>query len=419
MKLGVIADDFTGATDIAGFLVENGVKVIQLIGVPHEEISLEAEAYVISLKSRSCPSEEAVALSLAALEKLRAAGCDTIYFKYCSTFDSSEKGNIGPVTDALLDAMNQQITIVCPALPVNGRTVYMGYLFVGDMLLNESGMKDHPVTPMRDARLRRILESQAQGKATEIHAPVIDEGSAGVRDTIAEAEKAGFRYVVVDTLSNEHLRTIAEAVSNLPLLTGGSGLAAGIAQTMVRTSGDIGSAQLEGRPPRQAAVILSGSSSVMSNRQVAAYKSQAASLAVEVDRCLNDDTYLDELFDWAVKHVNEKNAPLIYATASPERLTQIREQYGEFDIGSAIETLFGNLALRLYEWGVRNFIVAGGETSGTVVQSLKTSALRIGPQIAPGVPWVKAVGKKLYLALKSGNFGDEEFFLKAQEMYRD
>jgi 3-dehydrotetronate 4-kinase len=417
MRLGVIADDFTGATDIAGFLVEHGISAIQVNGIPGGSIDAGAEAYVVSLKSRSCPAEEAVDLSLKALEWLRGMGCIRFYFKYCSTFDSTDKGNIGPVTDALLTALGQEMTVVCPALPVNGRTIYMGYLFVHDLLLNESGMKDHPVTPMTDAKLARIIESQGAGKAGEVHTPVIEEGAEAVRRKLVELKDQGVRYAVLDALNDKHLETLGEAVREMPLITGGSGLAAALARSTGRTPGDIREARKKGRPRRGKTVILSGSCSTATNLQVARYRLQAASRSIDISRCLDDPRYIDELFDWTMEHADDPYAPLLYATSPPEVLAANKEKYGSRNPGAAIEELFAKLAQRLLKAGIGNFIVAGGETSGKVVQNLDLEAFHIGPQIAPGVPWVKAAGSDVYLALKSGNFGDEDFFRTAQEYY--
>ena len=417
MRLGVIADDFTGATDIAGFLVEHGIPTVQVNGVPKGKIDAKAEAYVVSLKSRSCPADQAVNLSLEALEWLRGMGCIRFYFKYCSTFDSTEKGNIGPVTDALLAALNQEMTVVCPALPVNGRTIYMGYLFVHDLLLNESGMKDHPVTPMTDAKIARIIESQAKGKAGEVHTAVIEEGVEAIRRKLVELKDLKVSYAVLDALNDRHLATLGEAVREMPLITGGSGLAAALACATGRTPGEIREARKRGRPGRGKTVILSGSCSTATNLQVERYLPLAACLSLDIPRCLDDPHYIDELFDWTMKHADDPHAPLLYATAPPEVLAATRKKYGTRDVGGAVEELFGELAQRLLAAGIGNFIIAGGETSGRVVQSLDLEAFHIGPQIAPGVPWVKAAGREVYLALKSGNFGDEDFFRTAQEYY--
>lgn len=414
-KLGVIADDFTGATDIAGFLAVNGVSTVQVNGVPADESRVDAEAFVVSLKTRSCARDKAISESLAALRWLRRNGCTQIFFKYCSTFDSTLEGNIGPVTDALLDAMGEEITIICPALPVNGRTLYKGYLFVFDELLNESGMRNHPLNPMTDAKVSRLMDAQGQGRSCNVYAEVVDQGSVALWQAIDDARAEGFRYVVLDSLSDGHLDIIAAAVAKLPLVTGGSGLAASLARLEVKNPDAAIAATAAGRPQRGATVVFSGSCSVATNRQVLRYRQQAAAMALSVERCLDDPGYVEDLYSWAVTHFDDPYGPLIYATAGPEELNKIRGAFPGRDVGAAIEGLFGRLALKLKNAGVENFIVAGGETSGMVVQTLGLSAFHIGPQIDPGVPWVKAVGQPVYLALKSGNFGSDDFFAKAQE----
>jgi len=424
MRLGVIADDFTGATDIAGFLVNSGISTIQLFGVPGAARAPEADAYVVSLKSRSCPKDMAIRMSLDSLAWLRRIGCTHFYFKYCSTFDSTAEGNIGPVADALLERLGADFTVVCPSLPVNGRTVYKGYLFVHDELLHESGMRKHPVTPMRDSKLQRVLGSQTPGRVADIHTDIIDRGAGALKARLGEQKESGVRYVVLDTISDEHLRTIAEVVADYPLLTGGSGLGGAIAAVHVdrgRVAGqgvsrkETSVAHEEGYQSRGPAVILSGSCSTATNRQVQRYRTVGASVSVDPGRCVEDPGYTDELFEWAREHLEDQWAPLLYATSSPESLVRSQAEYGGAAVGDAIEGVFGDLARRLVAAGVRNIIVAGGETAGRVVHSLGLEAVHIGPQIAPGVPWTRAVDRDLCLALKSGNFGSDNFFVEAQE----
>ena len=417
MLLGVIADDFTGATDIAGFLVENGMRTVQLNGVPSAEIDVDADAVVISLKSRSCPVEQAVSQSLEALAWLKDQGCQQFYFKYCSTFDSTAEGNIGPVTDALLDALEQDFTLVCPALPVNGRTVFNGHLFVLGEPLDESGMRHHPVTPMTDSSLIRLMNAQSRGDAGLVNYQVIEQGAAAVVDEFAKLREQGRRYAVVDAFNANHLSILGAASQSLKLVTGGSGLAAGIAHNWADHLADQSAAKTAGLPTKAKSVVLSGSCSLMTNQQVAVYRDQAPSFLVEVEACLKDQTYVDHVFTWVMKHIDSDWAPMIYATQPAEQLHKIQAKYGAQVSSEAVEAFFSLLAHQLKEAGVSNFIVAGGETSGTVTQSLGVQGFHIGPQIAPGVPWVKSVDGSLCLALKSGNFGDEHFFAKAQEFY--
>ncbi len=417
MKLGVIADDFTGATDIAGFLVKNGVRTVQIIDQPEDDSDLSADAFVVSLKSRTCDPAQAVQMSLDALEWLLKQGCDRIYFKYCSTFDSTSEGNIGPVADALLSRMNEDITVVCPALPVNGRTLYKGYLFVHDMVLNESGMRDHPINPMKDAKIRRVLAGQTSGKVGEIHYEIIEKGPDAVSKRMDELKKSGCRYVVVDALNDSHLSCIASATANFRVYTGGSGLGNALARVWKQDNASAYSAQENGRPKPAKTVIFSGSCSIATNVQVERYKNVGARLSIDIQRFINEPGYEEEIFQWMLSHIEDAYAPMVYATTTPEKLRENKQKHQGLNLGETIETLFGRMACRLRSENVCNFIVAGGETAGKIVQSLELDALYVGPQIDPGVPWMRATESDVYLALKSGNFGAEDFFKKAQEMY--
>ncbi|WP_234480237.1 3-oxo-tetronate kinase [Erwinia sp. S38] len=415
MRLGVIADDFTGATDIASFLVQNGMSTVQVNGVPQDERQLDAEAIVVSLKSRSCAAEKAVEDSLAALAWLQQQGCERFYFKYCSTFDSTAKGNIGPVTDALLAALGETQTVISPSLPVNGRTVYQGHLFVMNQLLSDSGMRHHPVTPMTDSNLLRLMEAQAAGKAGLIASQTLDRGAEAVRAELAELAAAGVRYVVLDALNEQHLLTQGEALREMKLVTGGSGLAIGLARQWATSGWDREQAQAAGKPQGGRAVVISGSCSTMTNRQVSRYRQQASSQAVDVERALQQrEAYAHELCDWVAKHGDEPLAPMLFATSEPETLQRIQQQYGAQQSSEAVEQLFASVVRELQRRGWQRFIVAGGETSGVVAQTLNIDAFHIGPVISPGVPWVRSVTQPVSLALKSGNFGDENFFARAQ-----
>ncbi len=388
MRLGVIADDFTGATDIASFLVQNGLPTIQFNGVPQGHDDLSAQAIVISLKSRSCPAQQAIDQSLAALAWLQQQGCDRFYFKYCSTFDSTEHGNIGPVTDALLAALGETQTVISPSLPVNGRTVYQGYLFVADQLLSESGMRHHPVTPMTDSNLVRLMTRQAKGQAAVINAAQLDKGAEAVREQLGELKAQGINYVVLDALNEQHLLTQGEALKETVLVTGGSGLAIGIARAWA-TQQQNSDAEQAGRPQGERAVVISGSCSQMTNRQVQAYRQQAPSHEVLVERCLDDaQGYAQELCDWVAANNQQPLAPLLFATADAQQLQAIQQQYGAARSSEAVEHLFAAVTRELKSRGWQRFIVAGGETSGVVAQSLGVTAFHIGPMISP---W-RAVG---------------------------
>ena len=412
--LGVIADDFTGASDIASFLVENGLKTVQMNGVPHQPLLDKVDAIVISLKSRSNPVNEAIEQSLQALHWLQDNGCEQFYFKYCSTFDSTEKGNIGPVTDALLAELNEDFTVITPALPVNGRTIFNGYLFVGNVLLNESGMQNHPITPMKDANLVRLMDAQAQGKTGLVVSADVFQGAEKVRSRFAELKQQGYRYAVVDAVDNSQLAVLAEAVADLKLVTGGSGLGAYMAARL--SGGKKGDNAIV--PSKGKTVILSGSCSVMTNKQVNAYKAEAAYKHLDVAQAIDNPNYVEELYQWVTDHLNDTLAPMVYATVPPEELKRIQQKFGAERASHIIENTFAKLAQKLHTTGVTNFITAGGETSSIVVQQLGFNGFQIGKQIAPGVPWLKSLNHSTFLALKSGNFGKEDFFKFAQEMYQ-
>ena len=417
MLLGVIADDFTGGTDIAGFLVESGMRTIQLSGVPKSDVEIDADAVVISLKSRSCPVEEAITDSIKALNWLRQRQCRQYYFKYCSTFDSTAQGNIGPVTDALLDALGEKFTIVCPALPVNGRTVFHGHLFVMGELLSDSGMRNHPVTPMRDSNLMRLMNRQSRGKTGLIGYAVIEQGAEAVVKAYRKLQEDGKRYGVVDAFTAEHLEILGQSVRELKLVTGGSGLAVGIAKNWADQLSGQSDARDAGLPGAGKTVILSGSCSNMTNIQVSNYIKNAPHYSLDVASCIRDSDYSNQVCTWVMENLGAKEAPIVYATADAEMLKAIQNKFGAETASEAVERFFNQLAMQLKEKGVKNFIVAGGETSGTVTQGLDVSGFQIGPQIAPGVPWVKSLDGTLSLALKSGNFGDPHFFSKAQEFF--
>lgn len=417
MLLGVIADDFTGATDIAGFLVENGMSTIQLNGIPTGDIDATADAVVISLKSRSCSVDQAISESVSALKWLQSQGCQQFYFKYCSTFDSTNKGNIGPVTDALLAELGDDFTLVCPALPVNGRTVYNGHLFVFGELLSDSGMRNHPVTPMTDSNIVRLMDGQSKGTSGLVNFQTIEQGVDVTIARFDELKTQGYTYAVVDAFTTEHLVTLGQAAKSLKLITGGSGLAAGIAKNWVENLTDQSDAKQKGYPVKAPTVVFSGSCSVMTNRQVNFYKEKAPHLSIDVKACLTNKQYVNDVFDWVMTNNHAELAPLVYATADTATLKAIQEEFGAHASSHAVEQFFRDLAIQLQSNGVKNFIVAGGETSGVVTQSLAVKGFYIGPQIAPGVPWVKSLDGTLSLALKSGNFGDENFFAKAQGFF--
>lgn len=418
MQLGVIADDFTGATDIASFLVKNGMSAIQLNGVPQKALTYDSDAVVVSLKTRSCDPQLAIEQSLAALRWLQKQGCQQFYFKYCSTFDSTAEGNIGPVLDALLAALGEETTVISPALPVNGRTVYQGYLFVEHRLLSESGMRHHPVTPMTEANLQHLIAIQAQGKPGLIDYTIVERGTEAVRQQLDTLTKSGVNYVVLDALNEQHLLIQGEAVQGLKLVSGGSGLAIGIAQAWAKKQSKIKENANAGMPVSGPAIVMSGSCSEMTNAQVAAYRRQAPARNIDLAACFADlDQYVAQISTWVCEYTNAPLAPLVYATTEPETLKQLQATYGSKASSEIVEHFFSSLALDLLKQGFKRFIVAGGETSSIVAQTLGVTAFHIGPVISPGVPWVRDTEQALSLALKSGNFGDKNFFARAQQEF--
>lgn len=412
--LGAIADDFTGATDLAGMLVKNGMRSAQMIGVPRGAPPDGLDAIVVALKSRTTPPRDAVEASLAALQWLRDAGCRQFIFKYCSTFDSTSKGNIGPVADALMDALSTDFSIGCPAFPANGRTIYRGYLFVGDVLLNESGMQNHPLTPMTDANLVRVLQPQSKNKVGLVRQESVSKGAAEIQRAFAENRQKGVGIAIVDAVSNADLTEIGLACRDLPLVTGGSGLAIGLAANF-RAVGLLPENNGAGKLPRidGHAAVISGSCSLATQRQVAAMKSAAPAFQVDPRRIAAGSDVVAEAVEWVLPHLSA-GPPLIYATTDAEQVRAIQQELGAERAGALVENALAAIARRLVDSGVRKLIVAGGETSGAAVNALGVTGLRIGEEIDPGVPWTITMNDPpLALALKSGNFGTDDFFLKA------
>ncbi|GLR88755.1 3-oxo-tetronate kinase [Bradyrhizobium iriomotense] len=416
MLLGVIADDFTGASDIANTLAkglpgQGGLRTTQYLGIPDRPASAEVEAGVIALKSRSIPAGEAVAQSLAALSWLRAQGCRQFVFKYCSTFDSTPAGNIGPVGEALAQALGVKGVIACPAFPTVGRTVYRGHLFVHDRLLSESGLENHPLNPMTDPDLRRWLARQCQTPVGAVTWPTVHAGSDGLRAALIEAAARGETLVIVDALSDDDLVTIGRACDGVPLLTGGSGIALGLAANFLRagaaSGGGVNFAGIDGPE-----AILAGSCSGATRGQIEVHAASHPVLHVGVEDVLAGRTRALDVVDFICAHPSE--APLVYSAGGPEEVAALQQKHGREQIAEAIENLFATVARTLVAFGIRRLVVAGGETSGAVVSALKLDALTIGPEIDPGVPVLfTATDRPVALALKSGNFGAPDFFAKA------
>ncbi|MEW9612692.1 3-oxo-tetronate kinase [Shinella sp. S4-D37] len=418
MLLGVIADDFTGASDIANTLArglpgEGGLSTVQYLGIPRERVDRSVEAGVIALKSRSIPAAAAVEQSLAALSWLLDQGCRQIVFKYCSTFDSTPQGNIGPVAEALADALGVRGVIACPAFPGAGRTVYQGHLFVRNRLLHESGLQNHPLNPMTDADIRRWLRLQTATEVGHVDLATVRRGAAGIAAALEAEGQNGRTLVVVDAVTDEDLVAIGRAAAAHRLVTGGSGIAMGLAATfmaegLARGAG-AGRAGITGPE-----AILAGSCSGATREQVAIHARTHPTLAVDVAGVMDGRVTTADLVSFLLAHAGE--APLAYSCGTPEEVAAMQARFGREKVASALDALFAETARRLVSAGIRRLVVAGGETSGAVVSALDLGALTIGAEIDPGVPVLVSGGERpVALALKSGNFGAPDFFRKALE----
>lgn len=397
MRIGVIADDFTGASDIALTLAEGGMRTAQFVGIP--DTTVDVEAGIVSLKSRTIPVAEAIAQSIAACDWLCGQGAEQIIFKVCSTFDSTDAGNIGQVTQALAEHMGAKHVMVCPAFPANGRSVYMGHLFVGDVLLNESGMQDHPLTPMTDPDLRRVLGRQTSWTVGHIDRTTVAKGA----DAIVAALPDTPAMLIVDAITESDLHAIGAAAKGQKLLTGGSGIALGLPANFGATAATPLWSGVTGP-----GVVLSGSCSRATRGQVAAYKAKAPSREITAEAVMAGETDASTLADWVLA---QDIPPLIYSSADPAIVAKAQTDFGRDVIAEKIEALFAHLAATLAQRGVKRMVVAGGETSGAVVTGLRAHTLLIGPKLANGVPALRH--DDMALALKSGNFGGPDFFATA------
>ncbi|MEM9426526.1 MAG: 3-oxo-tetronate kinase, partial [Pseudomonadota bacterium] len=373
MKLGCIGDDFTGSSDLANTLAKQGMRVVQYSGIPKTRAAEEVEAGVVSLKSRSIKPIDAVAQSLAALDWLKAQGCTQFFFKYCSTFDSTPEGNIGPVADALADALDADRVIFCPAFPGTGRSVYQGHLFVNDRLLSESGMQNHPLTPMTDPDLCRWLSQQSKNQVGHVAAGSVFAGAEAIAAALDAQHAAGKRHVIVDAIRDEDLMEIGRAAADLKLVTGGSGVALGLPRNF-----DC----LPGTPSwtGQAGPVLaiSGSCSIATRMQVKHHAARHPAREVAADDILEQRITPDKVLDWVL---NAAGLPLVYSSADPEVVTDVQRRFGRVEAASAIEGFFASLARMAVAAGVERIITAGGETSGAVVEALDLEELVIGPEI--------------------------------------
>ena len=423
IRLGCIADDFTGATDLANNLVRSGMRVVQTIGIPSKPVKAEVDAVVVALKSRTIALEQALEQSLQALHWLKAQGAEQIYFKYCSTFDSTAKGNIGPVTEALMDALETDFTIATPAFPDNHRTVFKGHLFVGDALLSESGMQNHPLTPMVDANLVRVMQAQTRRKVGLVDYAVVAAGELAIQQRMTKLEADGIGVAIIDALTNADLMHLGRALKGMALVTAGSGAAIGLPQNF----GIQPSAASSALPPAGGfCAIVSGSCSLATNAQVAHFIQNGGQalalnpLQIAADAASGTNLAATAL-NWAEPLL--KSGPvLVYSTATSEAVKAVQQQIGAAAAGALMEQALSQVACGLVDLGARQLVVAGGETSGACVQALGIAQMQIGPQIDPGVPWCfaecGASPDGLHLALKSGNFGTPDFFTKAFQQLR-
>ncbi|HSN40662.1 MAG TPA: 3-oxo-tetronate kinase [Burkholderiales bacterium] len=446
LLLGCIADDFTGATDLASTLARRGMSTVVLPGVPRDDfVPPDADAIVIALKSRSIAAGDAVRLSLQALRWLQRTGArqplpedrresggpvpaargpsritpreagsgPQFYFKYCSTFDSTDAGNIGPVAEALLGGLGEDFTVACPAFPANQRTVYQGYLFVGGQLLSESGMRHHPLTPMTDPSLVRVLQRQSKGRVGLIACDVVERGADAICGAIERLRATGVRIAIVDALTDAHLMAIGAACAGLKLLTGGSGLALGLPENF-RRAGILADNVADALPQIDGhAAVLAGSCSEATLRQVAEMKRHCDWFEIDPLALDSADAAADRIAAWAGPRLGQKPV-LVYSSADSRTVGKTQAALGREQAGFLVEQAMGAIARRLVGMGVRRLVVAGGETSGAVVAALGIPGLRVGDEIDPGVPWTAGLGDQpLALALKSGNFGGDDFFLKA------
>jgi uncharacterized protein YgbK (DUF1537 family) len=398
MKIGIIADDFTGASDIALTLALGGMSTVQYVGVPSSPAK-DVDAGVVALKSRTIAAKDAIAQSLAACDWLLAQGATQIIFKVCSTFDSTADGNIGPVAAALADRLGETGVIVCPAFPENGRSVYQGHLFVSDRLLNECGMQDHPLTPMTDADLRRVLASQTDWPVSHIDFRTVDRGAAAILAAMPPSPA----MVVVDAVRDADLVEIGAAAKHCKLLVGGSGIAIGLPANFGHAPASPHWSGVAGK-----AAILSGSCSRATRAQVHAYTGPKREITA--GQIMDATIDAPALADWVMA---TDGAPLIYSSADPDVVRAAQDTYGRDVVAQRIESLFTELTTCLVQRGVNRLVVAGGETSGAAVAGLNAKALRIGPKLAAGVPAMRVEGTEIAIALKSGNFGGPDFFAES------
>jgi uncharacterized protein YgbK (DUF1537 family) len=423
LALGCIADDYTGASDLANALTRCGLRTVQTIGVPSDDLKLpEVDAVVVSLKSRSIEASQAVAKSRAAEKWLRGRGASHVLFKICSTFDSTDAGNIGPVMDALRADSGDAILLVTPAFPETGRTVYQGNLFVGSVPLNESPLKDHPLNPMHDSNLVRVLARQCKTKVGLVDLAVIARGPDAVRAHLAELAKTGFGAAIADAVFERDLETIGIVALDHRVSVGASGIGLGLARALVSLGRARASAatDMSGKPVGGPAACLAGSCSQATLRQIAKAEQAMPVLHLDPEQVVAGKDETQRALAWAKERLGK--APILIASSStPDQVSALQARHGRDPAGHAIEQAMADIAEGLVQSGVRRLVVAGGETSGAVVDRLGIPGFLVGPEIAAGVPVLRAVGAgegDMLLALKSGNFGGPEFFSDALKLMK-
>ncbi len=418
LLLGCIADDFTGASDLANTLCREGMRATLYIDIPQGDIDTDGESAtevaIIALKSRSIDATDAVQQSLAALRWLQDQGAQQFLFKYCSTFDSTPTGNIGPVAEALAAELDTKGVVVCPAFPTTGRTVYQGHLFVADTLLNESGLQNHPLNPMTDADIRRWLSLQVSSEVGHIAQAIVSDSSNAIAGSLKTAASNDQTLVVVDATADVDLRTIGTACADAKLITGGSGIALGLPENF-RIRGLLSDEGQSFKPQKGPAIIIAGSCSEATRQQIAAYN-DGPRIVVDVEALMADELTPAHI----VKSLPDDNTvALVYSSGAPDEVKALQKKYGVETVANKVESFFSSFARQLLDNGYKRFVIAGGETSGAVVSTLNIEAFDIGPEIDPGVPTLSTIaegttgGNSIAMALKSGNFGAEDFFAKA------
>jgi len=412
IRLGCIADDITGAADLAGAIVRSGLSTSLIFGVPSANLRLspDCEAVVIALKSRTASADESIELSVSAYKWLQAQGTSRVYIKYCSTFDSTPKGNIGPVSDALMASLGVAQVVHVPSYPANQRTVYMGHLFVGSSLLSESGMRNHPLTPMRDSNLVRVLAAQTPESIGLLTLPVIQKGPECVEHELANLKNSGIRHVIADTIDDADLDTLANGIGRHSLAAGGAAFGAALASSLAMQNDRPKPLQIAA--PYGGRAVIVGSASETSTRQVKAFAQSWPVYRLTTDQIQATAQDIESIMAWASPRL-QRGPIMIAADTSKIGVEEASKKYGSEAAAAYIEQTMGRIAICLAQANVRSLIVAGGETSGAVAQSLELVSVDVGPEICPGVPWVYAPEREMAIAFKSGNFGDDDFFMKA------